>query len=186
MPTKPQPAIAGMILLIAGVVIAMILFTQNGAAQKPPAQGDAFTDPQMLMIPRWFLSNLTLNGQQVAVEPGQQTTTIQFAAEGKANGKGGCNNFSTSYQAGPDGKLSFSPVVSTKMACPDSMVKESAYFEALSKVQQFKIEDGKLILSSSDGKTSLVFVKPRNKKVKGNNNAIFRRHAVERSHYCFP
>lgn len=160
MQTKPQPGLAGIILLIVGVVIAVILITQNGAAQKPPAQGDGFTDPQMLLIPRWFLSALTVNGQKLEIAPGQQTTTLQFTPDGKANGKGGCNNFSTTYQAGPDGKMSFSPVISTKMACPDTMAQESAYFEGLAKTQQFKIEAGQLILSSADGQTRLVFSRP--------------------------
>ena len=40
------------------------------------------------------------------------------------------------------------------------MAQESAYFSALAKVSQFNVENGKLTLSSADGKTSLVYRMP--------------------------
>ena len=155
---KVLPVAALLLVLVVGVGVAVILITQNGEAQK--AVMNSSTDPQTLLIPRWFLSGLTLNGQKVEIAAGQQSITIQFTPEGKANGKGGCNSFSATYQASPDGKLSFSPVISTKMACPDSMQTETSYFGALAKVQQFKVESGHLILSSADGQTRLMYIRP--------------------------
>ena len=111
------------------------------------------------MIPRWFLASLTLNGQPVEVMQGQQGVTIQFEPGGKANGTGGCNNFSTTFQADYDGTMRFGPVVSTKMFCEGTMELESAYFEALSKVERFSTSDG-LVLSSADGQTQIVFQMP--------------------------
>jgi putative lipoprotein len=155
---KVLPVVAILLVLVVCVGVAILLITQNGEAQKAPM--DSSTDPQTLLIPRWFLAGLTLNGQKVEIATGQQSITIQFTPEGKVNGKGGCNSFSASYQANPDGKLSFSPVISTKMACADSMQTESAYFSALAKVQQFKLVSGQLMLSSSDGQTQLTYKRP--------------------------
>ncbi len=155
---KYLPALLGALLIV--VVGTALIATQAGAAQKPSAQSNASTDPQRLMIPRWFLNSLTLDGQTIEIPADQQSITLQFAQDGNANGKGGCNEFGASYTASPDGKLSFGPVMATKMACDSLMVQENAYFNALAKVAQFKTEGGKLTLTSADGKTSLVYRMP--------------------------
>jgi heat shock protein HslJ len=116
-------------------------------------------DPQKLLIPRWFLSELTVNGQKVDIPAGQQKITLQFEDNGKANGTGGCNTFGSDYKASKDGKLSFGQMMSTLMAC-DDMQQEGAYFDALAKVQQFQVDGGILTLSSTDGKNLLVFSMP--------------------------
>ncbi|RPJ51815.1 MAG: META domain-containing protein [Chloroflexi bacterium] len=132
----------------------------NSGANPQPAPASAETDPQKLMIPRWFLSALTLDGQAVEIPAGQQQMTIQFETATQANGTGGCNSFGADYQASQDGKLTFGPIVTTEMACEGWMQLESAYYQALGKVQQFRVGEGKLTLSSSDGKTTLVFAMP--------------------------
>lgn len=152
------PALLGAALIV--VIAAALISTQAGAAQKPPSQSNASTNPQRLMIPRWFLNALTLDGQTVEIPADQQSITLQFAQAGSANGKGGCNEFGTTYTVNPDGKLSFGPVMATKMACDSLMAQENAYFNALAKVAQFKTEGGKLTLSSADGKTTLVYRMP--------------------------
>lgn len=146
-------------IITASLVSLMLLagiFFLAGCAQSMEG-GSA--DPQKLMIPRWFLSELTLDGQKVEIPVGQQQITLRFEEGGKANGNGGCNSFGTDYKAGKDGKLSFGQITSTLMAC-DNMLQESAYLEALARVQQFKVEEGKLTLSSADGKTAMVFTMP--------------------------
>jgi len=145
--------------LIGALMVAMMVFI-TGCTQTGAAQTSGSTDPQKLMIPRWFLSSLTLDGQAVDIPAGQQKITLQFEQDNKANGAGGCNSFGTEYKVSPDGKLSFSPIMSTLMACTEGMEQESAYFNALAKVEQFKVDGGKLTLSSADGKTSLVFQMP--------------------------
>ncbi len=109
---------------------------------------------QALLAPRWALTELTLDGN--VVELGTARPTLQFEAGGQAGGNGGCNSYSGPYQTGAGGKLSFGPFVSTEMAC-DALSVESAYFQALAKVEKFSVEGSKLKLSSTDGKTVLVF-----------------------------
>ena len=55
------------------------------------------------------------------VEFGDNLLNLQFEEGGNANGEGGCNSFFATYQAGSDGSITFGPVGSTKMACPDFM-----------------------------------------------------------------
>ena len=83
-----------------------------------------------------------------------------FAEGNQVNGEGGCNSFGGSYSAGKDGSLTVSKLLSTMMACEGVMDQESAYFNALSQVKQYHFDQGKLVLTSSDGQTTLVFVKP--------------------------
>jgi heat shock protein HslJ len=153
---KIIPAMLGALAVV--LVITAIVLTQTARPQASPAGPE--TDPQKLLIPRWFLSALTLDGQTIEIPAGQQTMTIQFEEGDKANGTGGCNSFGADYQAGKDGRMSFGPIMSTMMACADGMQQETAYFQALAKVQQFRVEGVKLTLSSQDGKTSLVYRMP--------------------------
>jgi heat shock protein HslJ len=158
MKTKFIPVLIGAVLIV--LIAAVAVFFQINAAPKPSSQSNVSTDPNKLLIPRWFLRSLTLNGQKVEIPADQQALTLQFADAGNVNGSGGCNSIGGSYQAGMDGKLSFGPLISTKMACLEGMQQESAYFNALAQVQQFYTYGGRLTLSSADGQTSLVFAMP--------------------------
>ena len=158
MKQKYMMGLLGIVLMV--VIGAVLIMVRSGAAQQPADPSNAATDPQRLMIPRWFLNDLTLDGQSVEIPADQQSITIQFTQDGNANGKGGCNQFSGSFTASPDGKLSFGPLMATEMACKNMMAQESAYFSALDKVSQFHVEGGQLTLSSADGKTSLVYRMP--------------------------
>lgn len=156
--------IRGSAALIFFILVAMVILA--GCVGSAPASGAStatpapLADPQHLLIPRWFLSSLTLDGQEVAIADDQQAVTIQFSEDGSVNGTGGCNDFGTTYTLGADGKLEFGPVTSTKMACEQGMDIENAYFQALEKVERFSTENFRLVLSSADGKTSLTFRMP--------------------------
>ena len=145
------------ILLVVGVVMTA-LYAWLGGAQVASAQDPQPDGPQKLLIPRWFLSAITLEGQTQNVP--EQRATLQFQPDGQSNGLGGCNNFSASYQAGQDGSLRFSPIMATEMACADSMDLEQAYFQALARVDQFEVQGSKLTLRAADGSAELVFHMP--------------------------
>lgn len=161
--------------LLTALLVLMVLLvtacTPKDAAQTPAAPGgtpteagagagnaSAGADPQKLLVPRWFLTGLTLDGQGLTLE-GKQPT-LQFKPDGTANGEGGCNQFGTVYQASADGKLQFGQITATMMACDQGMQQESAYLKALAQVQQFKMDGMKLTLLSADGKTALNFSLP--------------------------
>src|SRR5512146_1443496 len=119
------------VISAAGLVLAQTSFA-NGKTNRG-SQGNA-TDPQLLMIPRWFLSSLTVQGREVQL-PTEKHLTLQFAKGDQANGEGGCNSFGSSYTAGKDGSLTFGHLISTRMACEGGMDQERAYFNALSQVK---------------------------------------------------
>ena len=148
--------LAGGIVIVIAVIV--VLLTRQGANSNPPASGWNATDPQGLMIPRWFLNSLVLDGKKVVL--GDKLLNLQFEENGNVNGEGGCNSFFATYQVSSDGKLIFGPVGSTKMACADGMELENSYFTAISRVAQFRTADGQVTLASADGKTVLTFNRP--------------------------
>jgi heat shock protein HslJ len=155
--------VTGFIVGLLAVVLIVVLILLNPfqrPANNPPAGEEIVADPQMLMIPRWFLVSLELDGEALDVPAGQQELTLQFESPARANGTGGCNTFGADFQADYDGSLSFGPVVSTRMFCEGKMDLENAYFQALSQVEQFRVAEGRLTLASGDGQVGLVFAMP--------------------------
>jgi len=76
---------------------------------------------------------------------------------GNASGSGGCNRFAGGY-ALEDGRLSFEPLASTRMACePALMQAESDFFAALGRTAQASLADGELILADAAGAELLRF-----------------------------
>ena len=145
-------------LLFIVVVVLAVIFLQSRPAQSQTPQAGGPTDPQHLLIPRWFLREMTVDGKSYEVP--EQSMNLQFQEDGGANGKGGCNEFSSTYQAGQDGVMKFGPVASTKMACDEGMDRESAFFKGLEQVQNYAFVNGKLTMTSADGQTRLVFSMP--------------------------
>lgn len=105
----------------------------------------------------WIL--IELGG--VAVEPATdgRKPSVSFADDGKANGFAGCNRFTGGYVAG-DGKLKFSPLAATRMACTTGMDQEMRYLQGLDEVERYEIEAGSLSLFGT-GKDALMKFEPR-------------------------
>lgn len=104
------------------------------------------TDPIALITgTSWQLSSI--NGQApVASQYARGLPYINFTADNKVNGNGGCNGFSGAYNLNQEGGINISQVVSTKMACEGN--GENDFFNALTKVNMTKIDDNKLVLLS--------------------------------------
>lgn len=80
---------------------------------------------------------------------------IQFKADGKVFGHGGCNRFFGGYEMGSDHDLSFSALGATRMACPEpDMKKEMEFLGLLEKTTSVKIQGVRLSLF--DAKSELL------------------------------
>jgi heat shock protein HslJ len=68
--------------------------------------------------------------------------SLAFLDADRAAGRGGCNGYSTTVQAGAAGELTFGPVAATKMACVDgdAMALETAFFEVLAATRGYRHE----------------------------------------------
>jgi len=97
---------------------------------------------------KWRL--VELGGKAVPTLP--RPPDIEFQAEGRAAGSGGCNRFSTDYKV--TGKtLQFGRIASTRMAClaADAMEWEDRYLDALQKTASFQRTGGELVLLGAKG-----------------------------------
>lgn len=113
----------------------------------------------------WVLQTLDGNGQVGRAVSGQPVT-LQFTSATEMGGFGGCNSYGGSYQAS-GGRIRFSNIVSTLMACADEEFTnlESAYVQALGVATAYTVvwcescaNAGTLTITG--GGHTLVFVSP--------------------------
>jgi heat shock protein HslJ len=104
----------------------------------------SITPDASLRETRWVLRQV--GGQPVAeVASPNQEPYLFISAAGTAEGQGGCNRFRSALKpVTDDGELQFSPMQSTRMACPE-LVTEQAFAQALENTQAYRIT-GKLLL----------------------------------------
>lgn len=96
----------------------------------------------------WRLMELNGNSAR-SPEGSREIHLILATAESRAHGFAGCNNFFSTYELGED-SLSFSPVGSTKMACPDGMDTEQSFLQALGAATRAEISGQIMSLYADD------------------------------------
>lgn len=93
-----------------------------------------------------------LGGAPAAVSNGQREPYLTLQAnERRLIGSGGCNRMGGSYQL-QAGNLQFGPIAGTRMACPDGMDQEQAFFDVLGRIRHWTIKGQHLELSDDHGK----------------------------------
>ncbi len=109
--------------------------------QKPSAE---------LVGGEWFIE--AIDGQGVLEN---SPASFTFAADGKLSGDGSCNNMMGTYEKSDDGKLSLKLGGTTKMMCPEELMKQDkSLMDIFEKVSGYSIDDaGVLTLTTDDGKT---------------------------------
>lgn len=70
--------------------------------------------------------------------------------DGQLSGNVGCNSFGGEYRISGD-TITFEPVFSTEMACPDTDAQEQGVLSVLQGTVTYKHNDTSLILTSADG-----------------------------------
>lgn len=87
----------------------------------------------------------------VAGAPVGRIVTLRIAADRRAGGQGGCNDYFT--EAVFDGAgLSFTPVATTRRACPSLVrIAEQTFFAALALVSGYALEGDRLALTDDEG-----------------------------------
>jgi heat shock protein HslJ len=94
----------------------------------------------------------------LAGQAGDRAPYLRFDG-GRVGGLGGCNRFGGRYELDGD-RLSFSPLMSTRMACrPDIMKAEQGFFDMLAKVKAMTLAGDRLELMDGDGKVLATFEK---------------------------
>jgi len=96
-------------------------------------------------------------GNYKLVDAAYQTPImVRFAPDGQFSGKI-VNNMMGKYKLGSNNNISFEPIATTMMMGPDNAMKEEqSFLQILPLVKSYKIEQGNLILQTSDNQT-LIF-----------------------------
>lgn len=127
-------------LLAGSLITVQMLLAGTGAAASGSA--DVLNDSS------WVLSTLSgeepLSGQRV---------TLHFA-DGKVHGGDGCNRYSGSYTATGEKLRVVGPLASTRMACPEPVMRQAdAFSNALTRSAAFRKDSRQLTLLDADGRT---------------------------------
>jgi heat shock protein HslJ len=109
------------------------------------------TDPTLggLAGVHWTLVSYGATAAPVVALP-DSPVTADFTVQG-VSGSAGCNQYSGNFVFN-NGTLTFSPLVTTQMACADNlMAQESAYLKALQSATAYQIAGGQLTIAYPDG-----------------------------------
>lgn len=115
------------------------------------------TDPEAVLNKTWQWTVISGPQHDVAVI-GPERYTI-FLADGRAQVKFDCNGGGGTYEISR-GRLSFGPMMSTKMFCRDS--QDIIFADNLQNAASFKVEDGVLYLTLADNQTIMQFLQAPN------------------------
>lgn len=141
------------------VVIALLTLTVIACNTAQKAKDAAARNEKILNSTSWDL--VKLKGKTISI-PDDDAKRIYFSmlAHNKwVSGSSGCNNFMGSYIIEEDNHINFSPMASTRKACPDLEVKESEVLKVFERADMYTLQEDKLILRDSLEKTLAVFKK---------------------------
>ena len=95
---------------------------------------------------RWVPRQLV--GLPVTVPADTREPYLLLRADGTAEGNGGCNRFRGTFFSETTGELKFSPLMSTRMACP-AITLENDFTRALGQSSTYRISGDTLRLFSA-------------------------------------
>ena len=116
--------------------------------ETSPTTPAVTVDVEALYDVTWALAAYGDPASPTVVPPGLEISAV-FDREGSLAGGGGCNRYTTGFQAASDGSMTIQPeIASTMMMCEQAqMDAEAAYLKALPAVKSFSFTpDGNLTL----------------------------------------
>lgn len=139
------------------VILTFVSLVIVGCAAPTSAPPPTLDGRFALEGTHWSLVSLTLDG--VTQTPnGVLIPTLEFTADGKIRGTGGCNNFDGSYTAQGE-MLTIREISRTLMACmPNEILTlEGAFLSALQSARMFEKRDNQLSITFAEGMGKLLF-----------------------------
>jgi heat shock protein HslJ len=118
-------------------------FIAGWAADGQTASAGRSTDPQDVLGKTWEWVGTITPVEKITVS-NPERYTISLTDDGKLQARFDCNRGGGEYKISA-GKLSFGPLLSTRMACPPGTL-DGPYMRDLQRVVSFFIQDGDLYL----------------------------------------
>ena len=106
--------------------------------------------PESQLSHRWNISSISGQGTLIEHTPWVEFDTNFDTHEGELKGHSGCNRFFARYKL-KDGQIAFSPIGSTRKACPEpEMMQESALFKLLTTTMTLSSNNDQLVFTYND------------------------------------
>lgn len=139
-------------VIFASLLLFGCFTTINASAQKSRSSSNNTADAA-LYDTDWKL--VSLDGELVDTAGLKARPFLHFSKKDKrVHGNGGCNTMGGAFTATGD-KLHFSPLISSKMACP-GLVIENKFFKALSQVTSYDLSEDRLELIGENGSLAIL------------------------------
>jgi heat shock protein HslJ len=124
------------------VTAALTVFLAGCVADEAPLPPARDTTPNAIGTVWQWVGTQTPVERTVVEDPTRYT--LELRPDGRAQVRFDCNNGAGSYDIA-DGQLSFGPLMSTRMACPDD-TQDHVFMSQLEKVSSYFLRDGELFL----------------------------------------
>lgn len=140
------------------VIILLLGMVLPGCAKQPatdvgPGAGAA-APAVALPGTAWRLTEI---GAAPAIEGAE--ATLEFTLDGRVLGNGSCNRFNGGVTT-TDRSITFGPLATTRMACPDPAgAQETRYLQALGGAERFETAAGALLIHCKGADSPLKFVR---------------------------
>lgn len=171
---RPRPRLATvgpLAAVVALVLLASVIFATHRSGPSVSLSGTP-TPPSLTPTPpsltptahltqsTWTLTRLIVAGREQPLVPGHAPTVHFDPFNGQyygIRGTGGCNDYGGTYTLAGD-TLSVTSLSYSQMACLAGVdLVESAYFQALLRVERYHLDGNALTLTSADGSVQLTF-----------------------------
>ena len=139
------------------LILAVIIMAGCAAGALSGEEARSKDVPMVLNKTWQWVSTVTPVEKITAPDP--EHYTIQLIEGGKARVRFDCNSGGGNYIISK-GKVSFGPLMSTRMACPEGSM-DSAFMRDLQRVSSFFLESGELFLELSADSGTMRF-RPEN------------------------
>jgi heat shock protein HslJ len=144
-------AITNLLSLMRAPLLFLLSALAGAGCQSPPTTSTgnptAVSRPPVpaasLFETRWVLRQV--GTQAVTVPEGGQEPYLVLRRTGAAEGQGSCNRFRSTAATDSTSHLIFTPLMSTRMACP-ALATEQAFTQALAAAHSYRISGDTLRL----------------------------------------
>ena len=127
--------------VILALIVGIILAGCAGKSSSP--ENSHRTDPQAILGITWQWEETTNPIEKITVAAPERYT-ILLDADGRAQMRFDCNRGGGEYEISP-GRLSFRPLMSTRMACPPDSL-DNVFMRDLQRIVLFFLRDNRLYL----------------------------------------
>ena len=125
------------------ILATVVLLGASCATSGRTAPSTRSTDPAAVVGKVWQWEGTVTPVEKIDV-PSPENYTIRLTEAGRVEARFDCNRGGGTYEISP-GKLTFGPLMSTRMACPEGTL-DAPFMRDLGRVASFFVQDGELYL----------------------------------------